>query len=87
VLPVRPITAPVDGEAGDLDNVPELGLSEDVFAGADETIEAPEFTDEASDVTDGTPDVTDGAPEVTAGALEAPEPADADEPAEAEPDA
>jgi len=33
---VRPITTPVDGEAGDLDNVPELGLSEDVFAGADE---------------------------------------------------
>ena len=36
VLPVRPITAPPDGDAGDLDNVPELGLSEDVFAGADE---------------------------------------------------
>src|ERR671923_173644 len=36
VLPVRPISAPSDGEAGDLDNVPELGLSEDVFAGADE---------------------------------------------------
>ena len=36
VLPVRPITAPSDGDAGDLDNVPELGLSEDVFAGADE---------------------------------------------------
>ena len=35
VLPVRPITTPVDGEAGDLDNVPELGLSEDVFAGED----------------------------------------------------
>ncbi len=33
VLPVRPITAPTDGDAGDLDNVPELGLSEDVFAG------------------------------------------------------
>jgi small subunit ribosomal protein S1 len=35
VLPVRPITAPTEGDAGDLDNVPELGLSEDVFAGAD----------------------------------------------------
>ena len=33
VLPVRPITAPTEGDAGDLDNVPELGLSEDVFAG------------------------------------------------------
>jgi small subunit ribosomal protein S1 len=35
VLPVRPITAPTDGDAGDLDDMPELGLSEDVFAGAD----------------------------------------------------
>src|SRR5579862_3460535 len=33
VLPVRPITADT---AADLDNVPELGLSEDVFAAADE---------------------------------------------------
>ncbi len=35
VLPVRPITAPTEGDAGDLDNMPELGLSEDVFAGSD----------------------------------------------------
>jgi small subunit ribosomal protein S1 len=35
VLPVRPIVPP-EGDAADLDNVPELGLSEDVFAGADE---------------------------------------------------
>jgi small subunit ribosomal protein S1 len=32
-LPVRPI-APEESGAGDLDNVPELGLSEDVFAAA-----------------------------------------------------
>jgi small subunit ribosomal protein S1 len=32
VLPVRPIVPPTDS---DLDNVPELGLSEDVFAGPD----------------------------------------------------
>ena len=38
VLPVRPIVPPAegdgeeDGDGGDLDNVPELGLSEDVFA-------------------------------------------------------
>ncbi|HTX32481.1 MAG TPA: 30S ribosomal protein S1 [Solirubrobacteraceae bacterium] len=32
-LPVRPITA----DAGDLDNVPELGLSEDVFASSEDT--------------------------------------------------
>ncbi len=36
VLPVRPIVPPAEGDeegdGGDLDNVPELGLSEDVFA-------------------------------------------------------
>ncbi len=32
VLPVRPIVPPTEGDAGDLDDVPELGLSEDVFA-------------------------------------------------------
>src|SRR5438874_7021491 len=36
VLPVRPIVPPDNGDAADLDNMPELGLSEDVFAGADE---------------------------------------------------
>ncbi|MGZ6638222.1 MAG: 30S ribosomal protein S1, partial [Solirubrobacteraceae bacterium] len=36
VLPVRPIVPPDNGDTADLDNVPELGLSEDVFAGADE---------------------------------------------------
>ena len=40
VLPVRPITAPVDGDAGDLDDMPELGLSEDVFAGSDSDLDA-----------------------------------------------
>ncbi len=38
VLPVRPIVPPAEGDAGDLDDVPELGLSEDVFA-ATEAIE------------------------------------------------
>ena len=32
VLPVRPIVPPAEGDAGDLDDMPELGLSEDVFA-------------------------------------------------------
>jgi small subunit ribosomal protein S1 len=36
ILPVRPIVPPENGDTADLDNVPELGLSEDVFAGADE---------------------------------------------------
>jgi small subunit ribosomal protein S1 len=40
-LPVRPITMPTEGEAGDLDNVPELGLSEDVFAAEDAAAPAP----------------------------------------------
>jgi small subunit ribosomal protein S1 len=35
VLPVRPIVPPANGDAADLDNVPELGLSEDVFAADD----------------------------------------------------
>jgi len=38
VLPVRPIVPPTEGDGTDLDDVPELGLSEDVFvesAGAD----------------------------------------------------
>jgi small subunit ribosomal protein S1 len=35
VLPVRPIEPPSDADAGDLDDVPELGLSEDVFSGGE----------------------------------------------------
>jgi small subunit ribosomal protein S1 len=37
-LPVRPIQPPAEGDAGDLDNMPELGLSEDVFAGTDSPV-------------------------------------------------
>ena len=44
VLPVRPIEPPT-GEAGDLDDVPELGLSEDVFA-----TDAPAASEPASEV-------------------------------------
>ena len=36
VLPVRPIQPPTEGDGGDLDDVPELGLSEDVFSGAED---------------------------------------------------
>ena len=35
VLPVRPIVPPAEGDGADLDDMPELGLSEDVFAGED----------------------------------------------------
>jgi small subunit ribosomal protein S1 len=38
VLPVRPI---VEGAGADLDNVPELGLSEEVFSSADEPVAVP----------------------------------------------
>ena len=40
-LPVRPIVAPTESEAGDLDHVPELGLSEDVFAAEPEPAQEP----------------------------------------------
>ncbi len=33
VLPVRPIEPPTEADAGSLDDVPELGLSEEVFSG------------------------------------------------------
>jgi small subunit ribosomal protein S1 len=51
VLPVRPITPPVEGDeetgAGDLDDVPELGLSEDVFAPPNAEPAAEAATEEA----------------------------------------
>ncbi len=40
VLPVRPIVPPTEGDGGDLDDVPELGLSEDVFATSDDALES-----------------------------------------------
>ncbi|HWE07959.1 MAG TPA: 30S ribosomal protein S1 [Solirubrobacteraceae bacterium] len=43
VLPVRPIEPPVGGDS--YDDVPELGLSEDVFAGSDNTMANPEPLD------------------------------------------
>jgi small subunit ribosomal protein S1 len=55
-LPVRPIT-----DAGDLDNVPELGLSEDVFASEDGSADpAATPADEGSEA-DGTPRAADSA--------------------------
>jgi small subunit ribosomal protein S1 len=77
VLPVRPITAPTDGEAGDLDNVPELGLSEDVFAGDDQPLPAEDgaVSDEVDDAA-----ASDEAEDSAASD-------EADEPTEAEPEA
>jgi small subunit ribosomal protein S1 len=83
VLPVRPQT--------DLDNVPELGLSEDVFAGeeapAAEAAPEPEAGAVASEAEVGAPEPEAAAPQPEAGAPEpeagAPEP----EPAAAAPEA
>ena len=79
VLPVRPIVPPAEG-SGDLDNMPELGLSEDVFlesAGAD-PIADPAAADgpEASIETAESPSVVD-ATDAESGTVEA---ADADAP-------
>jgi small subunit ribosomal protein S1 len=71
VLPVRPIEPPADGSAGSLDDVPELGLSEDVFSVSEAgTPEAEAITDteaetEAPAVTEASVD-TGEAPAETA---------------------
>ena len=41
VLPVRPIVPPAEGDGTDLDDVPELGLSEDVFVDSGAAVQAP----------------------------------------------
>jgi small subunit ribosomal protein S1 len=46
-LPVRPIQAPTESEAGDLDNVPELGLSEDVFSGDASAVDTADLAGDA----------------------------------------
>ncbi len=69
VLPVRPIVPPAEGDVTDLDDVPELGLSEDVFAGSDE----PQAEAEAPAVDLEAPAVDLEAPAVEA---EAPAPAE-----------
>jgi len=68
-LPVRPIVSS-EGAAGDLDNVPELGLSEDVFAaeGPDDGAEPAAPADSAA-----TPEVEAVAADETARAAASPE--------------
>jgi small subunit ribosomal protein S1 len=61
VLPVRPIVPPTDGDTADLDNVPELGLSEDVFASSDEPA-APVDSAAAPFDSDAAPDESAAAP-------------------------
>jgi small subunit ribosomal protein S1 len=70
VLPVRPIVPP--SEAGDLDDVPELGLSEDVFSGADTAAAGAE--DSAADA----PSPGEGAAGAQAPAADSPEPISAE---------
>ncbi len=101
VLPVRPITAPTDGDAGDLDNMPELGLSEDVFAGSDSDLgpcdgpdrdgpdrDGPDRDGSDRDGPDGDATLVDeGDAVASAEPVAESEVGSADEPAEAGPDA
>jgi len=64
VLPVRPIEPPTDGDAADLDHMPELGLSEDVFAGSESGAEvAPEAGEVAPEAGEVAPEAGEVAPE------------------------
>ena len=75
VLPVRPIVPPAEGDGADLDDMPELGLSEDVFAGAEaasdldaapeaEEDESQDETTRASESEEPTALATDREPEI-----------------------
>jgi small subunit ribosomal protein S1 len=77
VLPVRPIEPPPEG-AGSLDDVPELGLSDEVFAGADEPIQATVVAEDSGEL--------EATAEIIPGEFEAAEP-QATEPEAAEPEA
>jgi small subunit ribosomal protein S1 len=90
-LPVRPIMPPTDSEAGDLDNVPELGLSEEVFASENPAAEsAPAVADappEPSEVAGAPPEASEvaGAPPEASEVADAPP--EASEVADAPPEA
>jgi small subunit ribosomal protein S1 len=97
VLPVRPIVPP-EGDAADLDHVPELGLSEDVFASEAEAEESADLqanvdAEAPAEVTEAPAEATEApaeAAEAPAEAAEAPaEDADAqaDQPDQPEPQA
>ncbi len=80
-LPVRPITS----DAGDLDDVPELGLSEDVFASADTPDDsAPAPDDEGTTADAGTREAD--SPEVSAESAVTEDEAPAEEPEAAAPE-
>ncbi len=62
VLPVRPIVPPAEGDSGDLDDMPELGLSEDVFAPSDDQAAEPEPQAQAEPDADADASADAGAP-------------------------
>ncbi len=81
VLPVRPITPPTEQDAGDLDDVPELGLSEEVFASVPPAAEpqAPAAEEPEAPVADAPESPVADAPEPEPVAQdEAPAPGEAD---------
>jgi small subunit ribosomal protein S1 len=82
VLPVRPIEPPTEGEGDEsgLDDVPELGLSEDVFSGDDGIVEATVDEVQAPDAVE----VAAEAPEAAASAEAPVEATEVEVPAEAE---
>ena len=56
VLPVRPIEPPTEGDGGSLDDVPELGLSEDVFSTSEPELAMDDPADYAFDDPGATPE-------------------------------
>jgi small subunit ribosomal protein S1 len=73
VLPVRPIVPPTESDVTDLDDVPELGLSEDVFAAPE--IDPEPLAADPEGAAQAQPDAT--APEAPAGPAAAADPAPA----------
>ena len=65
VLPVRPIEPPTEGDPAGLDDVPELGLSEEVFASDEGAVESEASPDEGAVESEASPD--EGAVESEAG--------------------
>ncbi len=85
VLPVRPIEPPVDSDGAALDDVPELGLSADVFS--DEIVERDAVADAEMPATETSEaEVAPETPDAPVPVAEVPEPPVA-EPAAAEPPA
>jgi small subunit ribosomal protein S1 len=84
-LPVRPIIAPTESETSDLENMPELGLSEDVFASEDAPAPVAEVAEaEIAQAEGGEAEAEAAAPEAPAAEVEEAPVAEAPPAAEAE---